>query len=168
MQGGLSTGSNNGGGNIDVNPFFVDADGSDSIIGTEDDNLRLQSVSPCIDAGDSNAVPADTVDLDDDLNTLETIPFDLAGRIRLVDNMAKPDTGLGGPPVVDMGAFEYQCEGNLDAVAGVNLADVALLADRWMDIDCGFCGGADFTGDNDVTVDDLLILTANWLCGAAP
>ena len=37
-----------GGGNIDADPLFVDADGADDTAGTEDDNLRLQSGSPWI------------------------------------------------------------------------------------------------------------------------
>lgn len=46
-----------GTGNIDDNPMFVDADGPDNIIGTEDDNLRLQQSSPCIDTGTNTTTP---------------------------------------------------------------------------------------------------------------
>ncbi|MHC5185349.1 MAG: right-handed parallel beta-helix repeat-containing protein, partial [Planctomycetota bacterium] len=37
--------------NMNTEPFFVDPDGLDNIVGTEDDNLRLSSNSPCIGAG---------------------------------------------------------------------------------------------------------------------
>ncbi len=53
-----------GTGNIDVDPEFVDADGADDIIGTEDDNLRLLPESPCIDAGDNSVVDTNYPDLD--------------------------------------------------------------------------------------------------------
>ena len=43
-----------GGGNIDVDPMFVDPNGADGVIGTEDDDLRLQPSSPCIDTGNPN------------------------------------------------------------------------------------------------------------------
>ena len=68
-------------GNIDVDPLFVDADGPDGIIGTEDDNLRLQADSPCIDVGDNSVVTAAT---------------DLDGKPRIVNG------------TVDMGAYEHQ------------------------------------------------------------
>jgi len=58
------------------------------------------AVSPCIDAGDNTAVPADTTDLDADGNTAEPIPFDLDGKPRIVDG------DNDGNSVVDMGAFE--------------------------------------------------------------
>ncbi|MCH8148088.1 MAG: hypothetical protein IH987_08875 [Planctomycetes bacterium] len=87
-----------GTGNINVAPLFVDADGDDNVQGTEDDNLRLSPGSPCIDAGDNNAVPPGiTVDLD--------------GNSRFVNDPNTPDTGNPGPqgpPVVDMGAYEFQ------------------------------------------------------------
>ncbi len=83
-----------GGGNIDTDPLFVDADGLDGIAGTEDDNLRLLAGSPCIDVGDNTAVPADTADLDDDGDTAEAAPFDLDGNARIMNG------------TVDMGAYE--------------------------------------------------------------
>ncbi len=36
------------------------------------------------------------------------ILFDLSGASRFVDILAIPDTGLGIPPLVDMGAYEVQ------------------------------------------------------------
>jgi predicted outer membrane repeat protein len=97
-----------GAGNIDADPLFIDSDGPDNIVGTPDDNLRLSSSSPCIDAGNNTAVPPDTSDLDGDGNITERTPFDLEGNNRFVDDPGTPDSGYGAPPVVDMGAYEYQ------------------------------------------------------------
>ncbi len=155
-----------GTGNINADPLFVDADGLDNDPNTFADNdYRLAAGSPCIDAGDPNLVPADTFDLDDDSDTSEHIPFDLAGRIRIVDDLPTTDTGINGPPVVDMGAYEHQCDGNLDAIGSVNIIDFSLFTQLWLNVDCGFCGGADFDGDDDVTLSDGLIQWTNWLCG---
>ena len=46
LSGGLG-----GTGNIGDDPWFVDADGADDVIGTEDDDVHLMEDSPCIDAG---------------------------------------------------------------------------------------------------------------------
>jgi predicted outer membrane repeat protein len=52
--------------NIDRDPLFIDADGTDNISGTEDDNLRLSLGSPCIDMGDNSVIsPLLFTDLDD-------------------------------------------------------------------------------------------------------
>ena len=83
-----------GGGNVDADPLFVDADGADDVTGSADDDLRLGSGSPAIDAGDNEAVPAD-------------VTTDLAGHPRFVDTPEIPDTGNGMPPIVDMGAYEF-------------------------------------------------------------
>jgi hypothetical protein len=71
-----------GTGNINANPLFVDADGPDNIVGTLDDNLRLQSGSPSINAGDNAAVPPG-------------VTTDLEGKPRIQNG------------TVDMGAYEY-------------------------------------------------------------
>ena len=70
-------------------------------------------------------MPADTFDLDGNGNTAEPIPIDLDGRLRLANRLGTPDTGT--PPIVDMGAYEYQCDGDLDSDGDVDLADLAEL-----------------------------------------
>ncbi|MCH8824301.1 MAG: hypothetical protein IH984_12450 [Planctomycetes bacterium] len=84
-----------GEGNVDADPMFVDADGPDDIPGTDDDNLRLLPGSPCTDAADNTAVPGG-------------ITQDLDGNPRFVDDPDTIDTGFGDPPIVDMGAYEFQ------------------------------------------------------------
>jgi len=109
-----------GTGNIDSNPRFVRVpdDGSDGWRNNPDTpnideganndygHLRLQPSSPCINAGDNTAVPSDATDLDNDGNTTETIPYDLAMINRFIDNANIADTGNGIPPIVDIGAYE--------------------------------------------------------------
>ncbi|MFQ5463682.1 MAG: IPTL-CTERM sorting domain-containing protein [Phycisphaerae bacterium] len=80
----------------------------DGIPGTADDDLRLLSGSPCIDAANNAAVPPDVPDLDGDGGTFEPLPFDLDGNPRFVDDPETVDTGIGTPPIVDMGAYEFQ------------------------------------------------------------
>jgi hypothetical protein len=95
-------------GNIDTDPFFVDADGPDDTYGTADDNLRLQLTSPAIDAGDNLAVPS-------------AITTDLDGNPRFVDIPTVTNTGNGTPPIVDMGAYEAQGSG-ADADLGLGMS----------------------------------------------
>ena len=78
-----------GGGNIDTDPLFVDANGPDDLVGTLDDDLRLQTSSPAIDAGNNAAVP-------DSLST------DLDGNLRIQDGDGDNSA------VVDMGAYEAE------------------------------------------------------------
>ncbi len=126
-------------GNIDANPLFVDLGNGD---------LRLSSGSPCIDAADNTAVPED-------------ITTDLDGKPRFVDDPDTPDTGNGEPPIVDMGAYEFQlpCPWDLNGDGVVSVPDLLLLLG-----DFGSCAGspADFDGDGCVTVVDLLALIANF------
>ncbi|MHC4981264.1 MAG: hypothetical protein ACYTGT_19950, partial [Planctomycetota bacterium] len=103
-----------------------------------------------IDAGDNAAVPPgqDT---------------DLDGNPRFVDDGCTEDTGVGDPPIVDMGAYEFQgcsCDLNGDGSVGVN--DFLILLAAWGPCaDCNNCP-ADFDGDCEVGVTDFLQLLANW------
>ena len=110
---------------------------------------RLSPGSPCIDAGDNTAVPAD-------------ITTDLDGNPRFVDDPDTVDSGMGDPPIVDMGAYEFQgppCPGDLDGDGNVFVTDLLLLL-----MDFGSCNGspADLDGDGCVTVADLLTLLGTW------
>ncbi len=69
-----------GGGNIDLDPLFVDADGADGVPGTLDDNLRLRLDSPAAETGNNAQVTALT---------------DLDGNPRIINSR------------VDMGAYEF-------------------------------------------------------------
>ena len=75
-------------GNIDADPLFSDPANAD---------YRIGPGSPCIDAADNTAVPPE-------------ITTDLDGNPRFVDDPNTPDTGNGDPPIVDMGAYEFQPE----------------------------------------------------------
>ena len=127
VQGGW-TGT--GTGNIDGDPLFVDADGADDALGTDDDDLRLQTGSPAIDAGDATAVPPGVL-------------TDLDGNPRGADDPTTPNTGLraqllSGFAAVDMGVYEFQpclpaIAADLDCNGIVDLVDLRLLALQWLE-----------------------------------
>ncbi|MEN6307635.1 MAG: right-handed parallel beta-helix repeat-containing protein [Anaerohalosphaeraceae bacterium] len=104
-----------GTGNIDADPLFVHAAGG---------NLRLTFGSPCIDAANSVA--------------LQSIPwsaFDLDDRTRYYDVVSISDTGAGFYTYLDMGAYEFQCngsEGDITCDGVVDLQDLAILAAHWL------------------------------------
>lgn len=75
-----------GPGNIAADPAFVDLDGADDVFGTEDDDVALTPLSPCVDAGSPQAYALGT---------------DLLGGARLIDG------NLDNFMVSDMGAAEY-------------------------------------------------------------
>ncbi len=130
-----------GTGNIDADPLFVDDASGD---------LHLSAGSPCIDAGNNFAVPF-------------FITTDLDGNPRFVDDPATKDTGFGDPPIVDMGAYEFQvvapCPWDLDGTSSVGILDLLALLAVW-GTDPG--GPPDFDGDGTVGILDLLTLLANW------
>jgi hypothetical protein len=86
-------------------PMLVDPDGSDDIVGTEDDNLSLSESSPCIDAGNSLLTGSDLADVDADGDIGEPICIDIEGRPRLIDRPDVSNTGVGEVPI-DIGAYE--------------------------------------------------------------
>jgi len=107
-----------GGGNLDGDPMFADADGLDDVYGTLDDDVSLTAPSPAIETGDNSALPADVDDLDGDMDTTEPIPFDFWLKPRVIDS--GPDGA-----VVDMGAREYD---PMDDLLHVELTDVAAIS----------------------------------------
>ncbi len=132
-------GGYDGEGNIDADPMFVDPGAGDH---------HLSSGSPCIDAADNTAVP-------------KGIDTDLDGNPRFVDDLCTDNTGNGKPPLVDMGAYEFQvtCPWDLDCNGSVGAADLLSLLVSW-----GPCKGcpADFDGNGTVGASDLLALLVNW------
>ncbi len=94
-------------GNIDTDPLFVDPNGPDNILGTEDDNLHLLTYSPCIDGGDPTGDYTDQTDMD--------------GQERvLYDN-------------VDIGADEvFPIAGDIDQDGDVDFKDYAYFCGHWL------------------------------------
>ncbi|MBN1513493.1 MAG: right-handed parallel beta-helix repeat-containing protein [Phycisphaerae bacterium] len=128
-------------GNIAADPLFVDPAVGD---------YRLLSGSPCIDAGDNEAVPPGVM-------------VDLAGRARFVDDPATPDTGnpgAPGPPIVDIGAYEYAPAptADLDGDGDVDVDDYLILEGCLAGPDANApagCEVADLDGDADVDLADF-------------
>jgi hypothetical protein len=134
-------------GNIDANPMFIDPDNGD---------FRLLPSSSCIDAGDNTAVPED-------------IMTDLDGNPRFVDDPDTPDCWqapgtCGYPPVVDMGAYEFQilCPWDLNGNGFVWFFDLLSLLFSWGPCDDPGNCPADFDGNGFVGVMDLMELIAAW------
>jgi hypothetical protein len=151
-EGGATGG---GTGNIDQAQTFVDADGPDNIANTADDNYRLPSGSPGINAGSNTLVPAG-------------ITQDLAGNARIA----------GG--IVDQGAYELAgptaC--NASDVAGANQSvggDGQLTADDIIVFLGWFFNNdprADVAGPNQsttpdtiFTADDIIVFLGRYFQG---
>ncbi|MHC4675157.1 MAG: S8 family serine peptidase [Planctomycetota bacterium] len=156
-----------GSGNIDADPLFIDADGADNTLGTEDDNLRLLAGSPCIDAGDNSIVEPNSTDLDGnpritngivDMGAYEALlPVEADVHIvprvinrrghmkRIIAIMRLPE-GLGRHDVADE-PFEFYADLEMDSIeaiwqriiGGPNGARVFALFDKgeFMDIVTG-------------------------------
>ncbi len=159
---------------VNADPLFVQNPdpGPDGQWGTEDDaygDLRLQPGSPCIDAADNSAVPADATDLNDDGDTDEPIPLDLDSNARFVDDSETADVGSGECPVVDIGAYEFQdgtticCPADLDGDGAVGASDLAELLGSWGPYEpCPPFDAADFNEDCGVNAADLAQLLGSW------
>jgi hypothetical protein len=154
VQGGYT-----GTGNINADPLFVDPDGPDNIVGTEDDNLRILAGSPCIDAANGNVAP-------------ET---DISGKSRY-DDPNTMNTGVGDPNYVDMGAYEFPgtCGdlyhpypvGDMNYDCAVDIAEAVIMALAWLSEDGGVgwnpaCNLYD--ADSVINASDFAVMGLHWL-----
>lgn len=125
-----------GSGNIGADPM-LEAD------------LSIPAGSPCIDAADNAVVTAGVIE-------------DITGAPRFVDDPGTADTGSGAPPIVDMGAYEFQgaggTPGDCDGDGDVDLVDFAdfqlCFTGPGGSVSAG-CECADFDGDGDVDLTDF-------------
>jgi hypothetical protein len=133
-----------GEGNIDDDPLLVDADGPDGVVGTEDDDVRLQGDSPCINTGSNG--------------TLELPEADLDGHSRVLCGQ------------VDMGAYEfgigdYECDDDVD-LGDLAAWEVCMTGpDNRPYVDG--CEAFDFEYDRDVDLHDFAGLQAAFT-GSGP
>ncbi len=144
IQDGLPMDTIDGGGNIDINPLFVDPNGADEILGTVDDDFRLLPGSPAIDAGNNSAVPVGVM-------------TDFDGHTRFVDDILTVDTGVGIAPIVDIGAFEFVL-GDCDADGDADIADHVILDGCLTSPGDGLgvgCACLDLDADGDVDLRDF-------------
>ena len=97
----VQDGVRSGPGNVSADPLFLSPPG----------DLRPGVGSPVVDAGHNASVPPG-------------VATDIDGLPRFMNDPSTPDTGVGTPPIVDMGAYERQphlvvsAPGNLDLCAG--------------------------------------------------
>jgi len=138
VQGGIGGGT----GNINLAAGNMDA-GGPRFVNPEAGDYRLQSGSPCIDAGNDAAVAAGATDLD--------------GKPRIAG------------AAVDMGAYEYQGNvttvkpGDINGDGDVNMQDLSILLANFGKSGAAITNpAADINGDGDVNMQDLSILLANF------
>jgi hypothetical protein len=76
-----------------------------------------------------------------------------------VNDACTEDTGPGMPPMVDMGAYEFQppCPSDVDCNGVVNVLNLLAVIAAW-----GGVGDADVNSDGMVDVLDLLEVIAAW------
>ena len=111
-------------------------------------DLQLQLNSPAVNAGSNMMLSEDAFDMDGDGDTLEAIPFDLAGEARVrhtIVDMGAYETS-SAPPVPDSVLF-VDC----DAPAGGNGADwPSAFRDLQAALDLATAMNADGDAENDV------------------
>jgi hypothetical protein len=150
-------------GNTSSNPQFIDANGADGVPGTSDDVLRVAGPSPCVDAGNNNALPRDTYDIDADGDLTEVLPLDLQRFIRIRDETSAPDVGhpRGAEALVDMGPMEF-VTGDSTGDGYVDADDLFRVILTWGECTPRAVCSGDMDRTGVVDVDDLLIVIVNW------
>lgn len=152
IVGGLPKAVIDYGGNINTDPMFRrnpsdggDGWGDDPETPDVDESANddfgyfiLKPGSPCIDAGNNEAVPKDII-------------TDLYELPRFVNDFAiEPDPGFGNAPIVDMGAYEYQVDCNHNQIKD----DIDIATDQ--SDDCNNNGYPDECEESDTDSDGLI------------
>jgi len=146
-----------GTGSSGLDPLFADPSGFD---------YTLLPSSPAIDMADNAALPIDHMDLDQNADTLELIPVDIAGLTRLYDDPATTDSGPSTSPVVDAGAYEYQpiiepCPADLTGDGTLDFFDISAFLTAFGNSD----PIADFTGDGTFDFFDISAFLTEFSAG---
>ncbi|MFQ5430717.1 MAG: dockerin type I domain-containing protein, partial [Phycisphaerae bacterium] len=150
------TGLLGGVGNTGGDPLFVNALGADMLPGTADDDVHLGAGSSCIDAGDNAVLPGGVL-------------TDLDGHLRFFDDPATLDSGSGGAPVVDMGAYEFGASapiiGDVNCDGILNMNDAPALVGVLLGTDAHPChtAAADMNGDGTANGRDIQSLVSTLL-----
>lgn len=156
-------------GNIIADPQFVH---QPDLNANDFGDLRLLPSSPCIDAGDNSFVGLDEQDIDDDGNTNELMPIDIARKNRFFDEPAVADSGAGSAPIIDIGAYEYGNESDclpydFDCSNQIDFIDFAMFAEFWYAVGCdssnSWCENRDFDQSGEVDFIDLAEIANRWL-----
>ncbi|MBV6643195.1 MAG: T9SS type A sorting domain-containing protein [Cyclobacteriaceae bacterium] len=108
-----------GGNNLDTDPLFVNVYGSDSVIGSTDDDYRIGGFSPAVDNGSNSFVSLDKYDFNNNGDSTEILPYDLYLNPRI--------STFKNTNIVDMGAFEF---GNNIEIVNVNISDTVQTFDN--------------------------------------
>ena len=101
LSGGLG-----GTGNIGDDPWFVDADGLDDVVGTEDDDVHLLEGSPCIDTGHPGLIYQDVDGSRNDMGAYGGPfgelyePFPHPGFGFIITNIGNIPTSDGNVPLI--------------------------------------------------------------------
>ena len=143
-------GGHAGVGNISTDPMLADLDGTDGIIGTQDDQPRPVDGAPVNDAG-SNAYAI-------------ALATDITGGPRLAEDPAAPNTGVGTSPIVDMGAYEWRptpCPADFDGNGVREVPDIFAFLSAWF----AQSPAAAFDGMNGITVPDIFAFLSAWFGG---
>ncbi len=109
--------------------------------------------SPCADAGDDTALPADLLDLDGDGDTQEPLPIDIDGDDRIIGG----SVDMGSDEFVDIvtdPACETPGSGDFDD-DGLWASDIALMVGALLNPTPETICIGDMNGDGELNGDDI-------------
>lgn len=152
----MAQGWKGGGGELEGHTTLLNPNGCDGIPATQDDNLVLRAKAPGHNEGVNGLIPLDRGDVDDNSNTNEQLPLDFYGY-----GWQRIDQYVG---IVDMGAYEIVCQGDVDGSGEVDIDDIFQILANWGP--CQHDSPDEYPADVDfscsVDIDDLFAALGNW------